>query len=231
MTGLRRVASAMFLFAAISCHGEKSIWTPTGEKKFTGIAQERWTGRPIPGAWIAATWMLDAGGLHAGPRCSINEVVHADSDGRYVLPYYQGRPPQVIEAFGHRYLVSPPPRRVTRDPRTMEWIIRFSKLENGKRDVASTQGPFSSREEALKAARVQQDVWLDNFVGTDDEWATTLSTFGISAEARCASFASMGISDWHRAVLSELRSLPDSRARQQAIDHVSARLAFAIGTD
>ena len=215
--------------ASSMVYAGQSVWTPNGEKNFTGFARERWTGKAIPGAWVAATWVLDPGGGHEQPHCSINEVVRADSEGRYVLPYYEGRPPQFIEAFAHRYLVSPPPQHATRDPKTLEWIVTFSKLENGKQIVASTKGPYKSEQEAVKASRTQQDVWLLPFEGTDEEWEKSISTAGTHARLGCASYISNGVTDWLKAVVEELEGMPASLGREKALSHAKGWLAIAGG--
>jgi len=228
---MKAVVAGFTIIVCSSLAANQSIWAPNGEKEFTGFARERWTGKPVPGAWVAATWVLDPGGGHEQPHCSINEVVRADSEGRYVLPYYEGRPPQFIEAFAHRYLVSAPPQHATRDPKTFEWIVTFSKLENGKQIIASTKGPYKSEQEAVKASRTQQDVWLLPFEGTDEEWEKSISTVGTHARLGCASYISNGVTDWLKAVVDELEGMPASPGREKALSHAKGWLEFARGTE
>ena len=227
---LRRIAkfaAAVAFAASLVSNAETTIWTPNGEKQFVGHALDYATGKPLPGGWIIATYVLGPGGIHEPAHCGVAEAVQADSDGKYVLPFYDGRPPQFLDAFGHRYKKAPSPRNVTRDVKTLQWIVTITEVVNGKGVVVGREGPFSSEEVALKASNRQRDVWLQPFAGTDDEWITWLSRSGTHAESGCPSYVSRGIVDWLQAMLDEVQSMSDSKAKDAAVDHLKGRIEFA----
>src|SRR5579859_5796204 len=100
---MRFIVLSLCLLASTACAGERTIWAPHGETEFVGRAIDKTTGKPVPGASILATYILGSGGIHEPAHCSVAEFVQSDEKGEYVLPFYDGLPPQFLAAFAHRY--------------------------------------------------------------------------------------------------------------------------------
>jgi hypothetical protein len=203
--------------------GPKSVYAPHGEEQFTGRAIDRNTGEPIPGVWVIAAYVLGEGGFHASPHCTIAESVRSNERGEYILPFYEGKPPQFLEAFGHRYVPTTAPRRVNRDTRD-RWIVEiFEVAGDGKLRIAGQEGPFASQVEAGRASRLLQDVWLEKFTGTDDEWVRKLASIS-SPGYLCPPKLRQGDDAWEEALLAEAELASDSPAKQSVVQRLRKRI-------
>ena len=219
---------AVLLFAGVIvglAHADWPVWTPNGETQFVGRATDATTGEPIANASIIATYVLSAGSFHQGPGCSVAEYARANERGEYVLPFYEGLPPQFLNTFGHRY-VAPwrSPRAVTKDD--AGWIVVTRQIVGKQARELSREGPFKTEELATKASRLLQDVWLEKFEGSDEEWLQKLNHMPIHAGPGCASGKSGGIVEWQEALLREAESMPDSRAKDAAVHQLTEELAY-----
>jgi hypothetical protein len=224
MTAIRTLLVTLgVLVATHSIAGPKTVYAPNGEEQFVGRAIDWTTGEPLAGVWVAASYVLGSGGLHGSAGCTVGESVRSDEKGEYVLPYYNGLPPQFLVAFGHRYQLVAPARQANRD--TLErWIVNVLEPDGqGKRRIVRQEGPFVTHADALKASRVTQDVWLEKFPGTDDEWVTKAAALN-SGIMGCPSRSTGGDLAWKEALLAEVQSMPESPAQVQAIQRLRTRL-------
>jgi hypothetical protein len=229
MTAIRTFLVTLgVLVATHSIAGPKTVYAPNGEEQFVGRAIDWTTGEPLAGVWVAASYVLGSGGLHGSAGCTIGESVRSDEKGEYVLPYHNGLPPQFLTAFGHRYQRVAPARQANRDT-SERWIVNVLEPDGqGKRRIVRQEGPFVTMAHALKASRMNQDVWLEKFPGTDDEWVNKLSTFGNPIHA-CASRLTAGELPFEEALLAEIQSMPESSARSRAIEHSRGRVERTRG--
>ena len=194
-------------------HADWKVWAPHGETQFVGRAIDVETGRPIAGASVIATYELSPGGFHRKPGCAVAEYVRSDERGEFILPFYEGFPPQYLNAFGHRYLL---PRynvpAVTTDGMG-GWIVIYRKVGKGRAEEIRREGPFKTEELAGKASRMLQDVWLEKFEGSDDDWVQKVKFMTSNASAGCPSGKTGGIVEWREALVREAESMPDSAAK------------------
>ena len=208
-------------------HADWKVWAPHGETQFVGRAIDVETGQPIAGASVIATYELSAGGFHHQPGCAVAEYVRSNERGEFILPFYEGLPPQYLNAFGHRYerpRYVPP--AVTKDAGE-RWIVIYRKVGKGKAEEIRREGPFRTQELAAKASRLLQDVWLEKFEGTDEEWLLKVRSTTTNASSLCPSGKTRGVVEWSEALLAEAESMPDSAAKQEAVKQLRDDLEFA----
>jgi hypothetical protein len=198
----------------LGARAASSIWTPNGETEFVGKAIDKTTDRTVPNAWVLAIYILGSGGAHEQAHCTVAELVKSNDRGEYELPYYDGLPPQFFFAFAHRYKWASWPRVVYRDA-NLRPIVEILKIVNGNVQKIGQEGPFASEQEALKASRILQDVWLEPFVGTDDEWLRHLRS--TPNHAGCKSRRTSGMVGWAAALLAEAEAMPDSEVKRQVV--------------
>jgi hypothetical protein len=222
-----RIAALLFALTVGLTHADWRVWAPNGETQFTGQAIDVETGQPIPGISVIATYVLTSGGMHHGPGCTVAEYVKSDERGEYRLPFYEGRPPQHLNAFGHRYLQPKhDPRQVTTDGKG-GWIVNYWKVEKGRvLEQTRREGPFRTEELAGKASRLLQDVWLEKFEGSDEEWLRKIKFIANNAGAGCPSGKTGGVVDWTEALLREAESMPDSSTKQEVVQHRRESLQY-----
>jgi hypothetical protein len=224
---VRAALTIVMLQYMASADAQRSIWAPNGETEFIGTAFDTATGKPVPRAWVLATYVLGSGGVHEQAHCTVAEVVQADERGEYRLPFYDGLPPQYINAFGRRYQWAIWLRNVTKDE-SLRWVVVTSREVDGKREAVAKEGPFASQEEALKASHKLRDVWLSRFTGTDEEWLQLLPRMPSNASPGCSARKTRGVIGWHEALLAEAEGMPDSPTRQQTVKELRDRLNMVL---
>jgi hypothetical protein len=211
-----------FCFLTSFVKAQPTIWAPNGETEFTGKAIDQATEEAVPHAWVLGIYVLGRGGVHEQAHCTVAELVQSDELGQYVLPYYDGLPPQFLYAFAHRYKYAQPLRDVYKDAQ-LRPIVRVMKLINGRPQIVGREGPFRDEQEALKASRTLQDVWLERFTGTDDEWLGEL--LRTPKQSGCPSKKTSGMVGWAAELLKEAERMPDSGVRRDIVDRLEFRLA------
>jgi hypothetical protein len=224
----RAALTAALSIAAIAlpflCAAETTVWAPHGEREFVGRAINKTTSAPVPGAWVFGIYILYNSKGHEEVHCSLAEFARANEVGEYRLPLHDGYPPTFIYAFADRYIWAPWPRTVTRD-RFMRWIVIHHVTAGGKVEEVRREGPFVSEEEANKASRIREDVWLEHFDGTDDQWLQRI--LELPREVGCASKATSGPRAWISAILAEAETAPKSSKRDEVVRKLNGSLKLA----
>lgn len=232
MKTMHSIGFALIAMLAAVSSAEQTTWTPHGESQFVGHAINKQTGEPIGGAWILASYVLGQGGVHEQAHCSIAEVVRSNASGEYVLPYHEGLPPQYLDTFAHRFKWVVWPRNVSKDAK-LRWVVNVTAIVDGKGRIIAQEGPFATEEEALKASRILQDVWLEPFTGSDDDWLRYLSQMS-GWKFGCKSRITAGGVAWRQALLDEAGAMPESAVKSEVMKQLrysleQARLADPDG--
>jgi hypothetical protein len=225
---MRRLLGLLPVVFISLAHADWKVWAPNGETQFVGRAIDVETGQPIEGISVIATYILTPGGFHHAPGCAVAEYARSNERGEFTLPFYEGLPPQYLNAFGHRYF-SPKydPPHVTTDGMG-GWIVNYRKVGKGRvLEQIRREGPFKTEELAAKASRLLQDVWLEKFEGSDDEWLLKVRHTTTNASYLCPSGTTDGVVGWHEAQMHEAESMPDSPVKREVLKFLHDDLVFA----
>lgn len=212
---MKRLAIILMSFSLACSAVAKGDAPKTSTGRFVGYVIDRTTGQHVPNAWVKATYVLGAGEITHGGQCIRQEVVRADANGSFSLPYYRGYPPLFYSAFAHRYKWGLPPQDTAPDGHG-HYVIK--KYKDGK--LQSTEGSYDTNVDAMIAARLLFDVYVEPFNGTDDEWIRLMERYDDHYDPGCLSIDSKGGLDWTTAKIDEVERAPDLDAKRLVLQRL-----------
>lgn len=137
-----------------------------------GRVIDRDTGKPIPFAAVAATYMGSV--AYRGSGCNRVEGVVADAEGWFVLPKDAQAGPIMKEAYSRGYGPATSPRYATNlvagDPN--KWIVAIGEWDPVAKHMNTVrQEPTVYRTKAAAAVASRQflDIYMTRFIGTPSE--------------------------------------------------------------
>ena len=139
------------------------------QSELRGRVIDRDTGKPIPRATIAATYM--GGVAYRGGGCNRVEGVVADADGWFTLPLDPQAGPVFKEAHSPGYGPAQSPRhaRALSAKDYDKWVVvvlEWDSVSNVSKVVKQEPTIYSNKSEATRASREALDVYLVRFAGT-----------------------------------------------------------------